>query len=351
MPRVPQLHLFLALLPILFLIACSSISPARLEPIYITPPVRHDTDDPAIWINPEDPARSLILGTDKETDGALMVYNLKAEPIDSLVLGPLLRPNNVDVEYDLMVDGEWVDIAVVTERERNMLRVFSLPDLRPLDGGGIPVFEGDSLRAPMGISLYRRAADGAIFAFVSRKRGPLEGYLAQYRLDGAGDGPVTGVHVRNFGAWSGIKEIEAIVVDDDLGFVYYSDEQAGVRKYHADPDHPGANRELAFFAREGFAKDHEGLSVLATSGSTGYILVSDQGANRFQVYTREGSKADSHDHDHVGTFDVCALDSDGSEITHHALGPDFPAGLFVVMSTDRKFHYYDVRDVIAVLSQ
>ncbi|XHR95108.1 phytase [Mucilaginibacter sp. UC70_90] len=27
----------------------------------------YDTDDPAIWINPADPAQSLIIGTDKKT--------------------------------------------------------------------------------------------------------------------------------------------------------------------------------------------------------------------------------------------------------------------------------------------
>lgn len=42
--------------------------------------------------------------------------------------------------------------------------------------------------------------------------------------------------VRKFGTWSGKKEIESVAVDDELGFIYYSDEGVGVRKYAADPE-------------------------------------------------------------------------------------------------------------------
>ncbi len=46
---------------------------------------------------------------------------------------------------------------------------------------------------------------------------------------------VKGTLVRKFGLFSGKKEIESIAVDDALGYVYYSDEGYGVRKYYADP--------------------------------------------------------------------------------------------------------------------
>ena len=42
----------------------------------------HDTDDPAIWINPADPAKSLIIGTDKDDDGAYYVYDLDGKIIE-----------------------------------------------------------------------------------------------------------------------------------------------------------------------------------------------------------------------------------------------------------------------------
>ena len=57
-----------------------------------------------------------------------------------------------------------------------------------------------------------------------------------------------------------------------------------MRKYYADPEK--GNEELAFFAQEGFSDDHEGISIYKLDDSTGYILVSDQGANLFHVFPR-----------------------------------------------------------------
>src|SRR5690606_10369127 len=99
----------------------------------------------------------------------------------------LKRPNNVDVAYGLRIGDTRADIAVLTEREAKQIRIFRLPDLEAIDGGGIPMFEGEEGEdetAPMGIALYTRPADSAIFAIVGRKSGPQEGYLWQYRLDG-----------------------------------------------------------------------------------------------------------------------------------------------------------------------
>ena len=87
----------------------------------------------------------------------------------------LKRPNNVDVEYGLLLKGKPVDIAVVTERLTGMLRIFSLPGLQAVDNGGIPVFVGESDRSPMGTALYKRISDGSVYAMVSRKHGPVDG--------------------------------------------------------------------------------------------------------------------------------------------------------------------------------
>ena len=54
------------------------------------------------------------------------------------------------------------------------------------------------------------------------------------------------------------KEIEAIAVDNELGYVYYSDEQAGVRKYYADPEM--GNEQLASFTKR-CKRDHEGIAI------------------------------------------------------------------------------------------
>jgi 3-phytase len=329
-----------------------------IKPVVTTEKVPHDTDDPAIWVNPDDPSKSLIIGTDKDDDGGLYVFNLDGKIIEEKTVKNLKTPNNVDVEYGIMLNGVATDIAVATERYTNEIRVFSLPDMVEVDNGGIAVFEGEELNFPMGIALYKRPTDGAIFAIVGRKKGPSDLYLWQYLLEDDGNGNVKGTKVRSFGAYSGLKEIESIAVDDELGYVYYSDEQYGVRKYHADPDAPDADKELGIIYTQDYLKDNEGISIYCIDDSTGYILVSDQNASRFRIYPREGTPADididdpedsiparPHLHRLIKMVDVSTVRSDGSDVTSVALGDKFPNGLFVAMSDDSTFQYYDWADI------
>lgn len=325
-------------------------APGAVRPRVVTEPVKHDTDDPAIWINRANPGASLILGTDKHADGALYVFGLDGVVHRDKVVRGLVRPNNVDVAYGLMVGGEPTDIAVVTERHAHRLRVYRLPDMAPIDGGGLPVFAGEAARECMGIALYSRRSDGAVFAILSRApdRAPTQGYLHQYRLVDDGAGRVRAVFTRAFGAWSGRKEIEAIAVDQELGYIYYGDENFGIRKYHADPSAPDAGEEIAVFGRDGFAGDREGITLVPSAAGRGYILVSDQQNNAFRVFPREGTSVGPHDHPCLHRIDVSALASDGSEVAPVAL-PGFPGGLFVAMSEGRVFHYYAWDDLRAAM--
>ncbi len=331
-----------ASLPILLLLAAVAFAiPGKAEilrPRVVTEASRKDTDDPALWI-PADRSQTLVVGTDKHSDGALYVYDLEGKIVQRV--GGLKRPNNVDIAYGLALGGRPVDIAVVTEREMGRLRVFALPDMRCVDKGDLVVFDGDKKRAPMGIALYTRPRDGAIFAIVAGKSGPAEGYLGQYLLEDDGDGQVKMTFVRQFGSYSKQKEIEAIAVDNELGYVYCSDESVGIRKYAADPD---ADRELALFGTGGFALDREGISIYKINDGTGYILVSDQQNNAFRIFPREGAPGDPHHHPLIKTVGVSTLESDGSEVTSTAL-PGYPNGLFVAMSNGKAFHYYSWDDI------
>jgi len=314
---------------------------APLAPALVSEPVPHDSEDVAFWIDRRDPSKSLILATDKhETNGALLAYDVNGHLVPEKGVRGVLRPNNVDIEYGFSFEGRPIDIAVTTERGANRLRVHRLPDLTPIDGGGIEVFAGVKERLPMGIGLYKRTRDGAIFAVISRSTGPSGSYIWQYRLQTDG-GVVTASKVREFGTYSGKKTMESLAVDDGLGYIYASDEQVGVRKYHADPDVPNANRELALFATTGFAEDHEGISIYETGPRSGYLIVSDQGAKRFHLFRREGDAGNPHRHSDLGTVTVEAFDSDGSDVTNVGLSPRFPQGVLVAMSGDRTYHYYD----------
>ncbi len=319
--------------------------PAIIQPVIVTSPVENDSDDPAIWVHPTEPGKSLVIGTDKHDPGALYVFDLSGRVIESKVVRGLRRPNNVDVEYGLMINDRPLDIAVVTERITHCIRVFALPDMKPLDGGGIEVFakeQGEGYRSPMGIALYKRPSDGAVFAIVGRKNGPEKDYLWQYRL-GTSEGRVTADLVRKFGRFSGTKEIEAIAVDDAHGYVYYADENIGIRKYHADPD--AGDEELALFGTEGFAADREGISIYAKDEKQGYILVSDQESGSFNIYNRIGTIDQPHLHHLIGKINLAVNESDGSDVCSLALNETFRCGLFVAMSNDRTFQYYRWEDL------
>jgi 3-phytase len=319
-----------------------------VKPRVVTQATAHDTDDPAIWINRANPAESLVIGTDKHPDGALVAFGLDGKiQWDKTVRG-LLRPNNVDIAYDVPLGQRKVDIAVVTERYAHRLRVYRLPEMAAIDGGGIPAFEGEVAREVMGVALYTRPRDGALFVLVSRvdTGAPRDGYLTQLRLADDGKGVLRGTKVRNFGKWSGKKEVEAVAVDSEFGFVYYSDEGFGVRKYSADPDAADAGQELAVTGASGFAEDHEGISIYPRRGGTGYILVSNQSADTFRIFPREGAIGKQHDHPLLASVRLSTRESDGSDVTNVAL-PGFPGGLFVAMSTDRTFHFYAWGDIKA----
>jgi 3-phytase len=322
-----------------------------IRPTRATAPVANDPDDPAIWVNPKDPARSLIVGTNKvraDEGGAVYVFGLDGK-IRQVIPG-VDRPNNVDVEYGLKVGGERVDIAVVTERKQGRLRVYRIADAaEPLtEIGRIPVFAGETGEAaePMGIGLYKRPGDGAVFAVVGRKTGPPTGYLWQYLLKDDGAGRVVGTKVRAFGDYSGKKEIEAIAVDDAKGYVFYGDETFGVRKWVADPANPKANRELARLATTGFKGDHEGIALYTRGDGTGYLVCTDQiaGNAEYHVYRREGEPGRQHDHRELAVLRGGADETDGIEVTSAPLGPDFPRGLLVTMnSKPRNFLLFDWR--------
>jgi 3-phytase len=322
-----------------------SASGSAIVPVLVTEPVGGDSDDPAIWLNPDDPSQSLILGTDKA--GAVYTFNLEGKIIPDKTVTGMGRINNIDVAYGVMLGGVATDVAVATDRNANLLRAFRLPDMTPVDNGGAEAFEGEppERRRPMGIALYTRPTDGALFAIVSRKTGPSGGYLWQYRIEDDGTGNLAFTKVRELGAFRGTKEIESVAVDDALGYVYYSEEDVGVHKYQADPDAPGADEELALFGTQGFKEDREGISIYEVDDGTGYILVSDQQANAFRVYPREGTPGDPHNHPEIYAFFVSTNESDGSEVTNATLGDRFPSGLFIAMSDNRTFHFYSWDDI------
>lgn len=300
---------------------------ASVVPTLFTDPVSADADDPAIWVHPKDPAKSIIFGTDKlKEKGGIYAFNLDGKITQRIE--NLNRPNNCDVEYGL--GGK--DIVVVTERLEHRLRIFSIDrETGKLSdvSGKAEVFGSEtdkSMREVMGVGLYRDPKSNRVFAFVSRSKGPTSGYLGQYELVANGE-KIDAKPVRTFGTFSGKKEIESVFVDDELGFVYYSDETVGTRKYAiASLEQPVTGPDTS-----AFKGDHEGIALYATGKGKGYIVCTDQiaGASVYHLFDRVSGKP-------VGFFEAGLDDTDGIEVVSAPLGSKFPKGMFVGMNSQSK---------------
>jgi 3-phytase len=336
-------------------IAPAAATPTPLPVAVRTEQAGEDADDPAIWVDHGSPAESRIFATNKAAApaGALVAYDL-AGHVRQRISG-LDRPNNVDVEYGFRLGGGAVDLAVLTERYQRRLRAFSvgaggvLADVSSPQG--LRVFDGEpgERGAPMGIALFRRPSDGVVFAFVSRKESPAAGTLWQYRLEDDGAGRVRAVKVRELGAVEPGSEVEAIVVDDALGVVYYAEEPRAIHEWLADPDHAQAGGELSRLGEAGFRGDREGLAIYGRPDGTGLLLAADQlpAVSRYLAFRRDGRSGAPHDHSALATVLEGGADAtDGLDATSEPLGPAFPHGLLVAMnSAGRNFFLYRPEDL------
>lgn len=318
----------------LLVLSCKQQLP-EIKAAVITEQTLHDTDDPAIWVNYKDRSKSIVFGTDKNTEGAIYAFDLEGKIIESKTIRGLKRPNNIDLEYGFKLnDSTVVDVIAFTERERKKFRLFSVPDMKPLDNGGFEVFKDATepeTNLPMGIALYKSSKTNDLYAIVSRKTGPKNGYLYQYMLRSDS----LGVHsklIRKFGKFSGKKEIEAIAVDNETGLVYYSDEGHCIRTYYAEPSK--GNEELFCFGGEHFKEDIEGIAIAKYDDKT-FLIVSNQQAHTFNVF-------DANTNDFVKEINLGTVETDGCDVTTLALGTLFPKGLFVSMNDNKEFYYHDL---------
>lgn len=306
-----------------------------IRPDIITEQVPYDSEDPAIWINKDDPSKSIIFGTDKNTSGAIYAFGLDGKIIHEKTIKGLKRPNNIDIAYNVKLSDDLKsDILVVTERERTQLRIFAIPSMAPVDGGELPVFEGepDDYAQPMGVAFYTSPIDNSVYIIVSRKKGPVSNYLFQYKVV-PGDTNLSLQLVRKFGNFSDKQEIEAIAVDNELGYIYYADEDHCIRKYYAEPGK--GNKEVGCFGQGVFKHDIEGLALVKFDGDEGYLLASNQQNGSFSVFSRK-------ENEYLKELYLGTKDTDGCDAVNMYLNEVFNTGIFVAMNNSRNYYFYEL---------
>lgn len=320
------------------LVSCQPIN--KIEPTIITEQVPYDSDDPAIWLHPTDLSKSLIIGSDKdEADGGIYAFDLTGKKVQNVFQRGMAYPNNVDIKTGFKKGNDTIDIAVSSEREANKIRIYKLPELTFIDQGGFEVFEGEdpSFRRPMGVAFHTNPNTGDTEVFVSRKQGPTEGYLGHYKISSDSLGILHIDHIRNFGKFSGgTGEIEAIAVDSNEEIIYYSDEACCIRAYSTRADQ---NNQLFQFGEKEFKEDREGIAIYKEIGAT-KLIISNQQEHAFNIYTIKNLSGV-----YEQTVYLSTTETDGCDLTTTPL-PGFPNGIFVAMSDDRTFHYYDLKELL-----
>lgn len=282
-----------------------------------TTPIPHAgdaADDPAIWVDRHDPARSTIIGTDKL--GGLAVYDLAGAQIQYLPDGNM---NNVDLRADVLLGGQPVALVTAGNRSTNHVAIYRVDPatrmLVALPAELVPTIE------IYGSCMYRSAADRRVYVFVNSKDGTVE----QWELLAAGE-RFDAKLVRTFDVGT---QTEGCVADDQLGRLYIGEEQIGIWRYGAEPG-AGSTRTLVDSTGAGrLTSNIEGLA-LTDGPNGGYLIASSQGDSSYALYRRG-------DNTYVGSFAIGASASsdgvsatDGLDATAASLGPRFPHGMLVV---------------------
>lgn len=324
--------------------------PATVRPVTESDPVNtwgDAADDPAIWVHPTEPARSLVLGSQKQ--GGIHLYDLQGRELQFLDAG---RINNVDLRDGFPFDGDTVTLVAGSDRSRDGVTLFLLDGearrLSPLPGGFIPT----DLRDPYGLCMYRSNRDGSFQVIVNDSH---DGRALQFRVEDNGEGGIRHELLRAIPVGA---QAEGCVADDETGALFIAEEEYGIWKYSAEAADGLDRVQVDDFTTGRLVPDVEGLALWKAPDGGGYLVVSNQGADSFLLYARGG------DHRYVGEFFIVAGDAgdgasetDGLEVTSRPLGEAYPDGLLVVQDgrnlaprAPQNFKFVSWRDVAEALS-
>ena len=269
-------------------------------------------DDPAIWINSHAPAQSLVYGTDKKS--GLNVYDLEGKLVTSLPIG---RVNNVDIRYNVDINGTLFDIAAASNRTNKSISLFKINKQ-----SGLPTFITDiktNLADPYGLCMGKYGQNLAVWI------NDTDGRFQRYDIELSGKKAIGKKSLE----WTVPSQPEGCISDDTGKRLFYGEESAGVWLKHIDS---ATTDKFILGLHSEIAADIEGMSLYALDGKN-YLVVSSQGNNRYAVYAVDDNNK------YLGVFEVGinqsqlidgASETDGLAVTSANLGKQLPHGLLVV---------------------
>ncbi len=296
-------------------------------------------DDPAIWVHPQQPQHSRILGTNKKA--GLHLYDLNGHELQFMDAG---RVNNVDVRQGFTLRGQPMDIAAASQRDRQSIALFSM---NPLSGeltsaGDIPT----TLDNVYGFCLYKNP-QGTVYAFINDEDGRFEQYeISDHATEGWSGKKVREFHVNS--------QPEGCTADDLRQRLFVGEEDVAIWTIGAEPD---AGSELTQVAAvsDVLVDDIEGMDIYQ-NGDNSLLIVSSQGNDSYAVFSALPP------FDYQGRFRAGlntgkridgASETDGLAVTSAPLSAQYPRGLLVVQdgrnqlpAANQNFKYLSMEEVL-----
>ena len=289
--------------------------------IYETKPVSSigdAADDPAIWFNVADPTKSLIFGTDKRK--GIHVYDLYGKELSFSELG---ATNNID----LRVIDKHVHM-VISNRSSGTLGYWIFPESGLFEyflENPINAFTEDivhyHLEANMDVyGVCMGFVNGLPFAALTEEEGPTIQVWNIISKEVVGE---INIIVDEEDAPKSGNEAEGCVFDDENSRLLISRE--GSKGYLKAYESDSLQMIEVVDSRDGnIIGDPEGVAIYKTSDMEGYIILSSQGGNEFNLYDRKSL-------DFVSKFKINSVeDTDGLDVTNEAVEGIFPKGFLVV---------------------
>lgn len=266
-------------------------------------------DDPAIWVDPANPGRALIIATDKKA--GLHVYDLNGRDLAFLKSGLV---NNVDVVGDIIVASDRNDGV------NAHLAVYRLNGAKPALTalGRAAAGSGESY----GLCLKKTAPGAPITAALIVKDGTVRVGTLTIADGAAPTFTVTWEHKI-------ATQSEGCVFDGDT--LYVGEEVGGLWELKQD-GRGAAARLVAPIDNQRLVADLEGLATIDHKGQR-YLIASSQGDNAYAVFRLPGVE-------YVGRFAVTAgafgatSETDGIEAVAGNFGPAYPDGIFLAQDGD-----------------
>jgi 3-phytase len=147
-----------------------------VRPLVETVPVAHGgdaADDPAIWANPNDPAGSLVIGTDKQ--GGLHIYDMRGKSIQFVPDGKM---NNVDLRDGFRLGNESIVLVTASDRTNKAVAIYRLDTAAKQLVTIADGVQATGLSDPYGLCMYRSPRTGRYYVFVSDP----DGLVRQWEL-------------------------------------------------------------------------------------------------------------------------------------------------------------------------